>query len=344
MRLLVVTQKVDAQDDVLGFFHEWLRRFAARCETVEVICLQEGPHELPANVRVHSLGKEKGLGKLRRTLRLYRYLWRLRGRYDAVFVHMNPEYLVLAGWWWRLAGKHTLLWYSHRNVDLKLRVAAFFADVIASSAATSFRLKTDKLRVTGHGIDTGFFKPAAGPSRERWRLVSVGRITPIKRLTTAIEALAALRAGGIDAELQLVGQAGPGDRAYEQDLKRQVKALSLEPYVQFAGPVPYGKMPEVYKNADVSVNLAPTGGLDKAVLESMAAGLPTLVSNGGFAGFLGPYRQRLLFAQDDAADLAQKLAALYHATDRAALGAYLRGQVAAHSSLDSLIDKLISLL
>ena len=74
MRLLVVTQKVDAQDDVLGFFHEWLRRFAARCETVEVICLQEDPHELPANVRVHSLGKEKGLGKLRRTLRLYRYL------------------------------------------------------------------------------------------------------------------------------------------------------------------------------------------------------------------------------------------------------------------------------
>jgi glycosyltransferase involved in cell wall biosynthesis len=342
MRLLVVTQKVDAQDDVLGFFHEWLKRFAAHCETVEVICLYEGAHDLPANVHVYSLGKEKGSGRLVQVLRILRYIVVLK--YDAVFVHMNPEYLVLAGWWWRLAGKPTLLWYSHRNVDLKLRIAAYFAGIIASSAATSFRLKTNKLRVLGHGIDTELFKPAAGSPHERWRLVSVGRLTPIKRLKTAIEALAALRAGGIDAELQLVGQAGPGDGAYEQELKQQVKALSLGPYVQFAGPVPYGRMPEVYKDADASVNLAPTGGLDKAVLESMSSGLPTMVSNEGFADFLGGYKSRLLFAQDNAADLAEKLAALYHSTDKTLIETYLRGQVVAKAGLDALIEKLLSLL
>ena len=344
MKLLVLTQKVDEQDDVLGFFHEWLRRLADKVETLEVICLSAGHYKLPHNTRVHSLGKEEGKGRLARLMRLYRLLWKLRSEYDAVFVHMNPEYLVAAGWWWKLSRKKTLLWYSHRSVDLKLRVAAFFADTIASSSATSFRLKTPKLHVLGHGIDTELFSPAPKTHGPRWRLVSVGRITPIKRLTTAVEALALLRGQGIDAELALVGQAGTGDKAYERQLKEQIKTLSLEQHVRFAGPVPYGNMSGVYHGADVSINLAPTGGLDKAVLESMAAGLPTLLSNKGFADFLGPYEHRLLFAQDDAADLALKLAALYHASDRAATGAYLREQVVKRAGLDRLVAVLMSLL
>jgi glycosyltransferase involved in cell wall biosynthesis len=347
MKLLILTQKVDREDDVLGFFHEWLKRFSAQCEAVEVICLYEGAHDLPGNVRVYSLGKEKGSGRLRRLLRLYAYLWQLRGRYDAVFVHMNPEYLALAGWWWKLSGKPAVLWYSHRNVDLKLRVAVLFATAVASSAASSFRLATPKLRVLGHGVDTGLFAPRASPAERtgRWRLVSVGRLTPIKRLETAIEALALLRQGGIDAELTLVGQAtASGDQAYEQKLRAQVRALNLDSYVHFAGPVPYGRICEIYKVSDASINLAPTGGLDKAVLESMATGLPTFLSNEGFAELVGPYKPRLMFAQDNARDLADKLAAVYHAGDGAAAGAFLREQVINHAGLDALIKNLLSLL
>jgi glycosyltransferase involved in cell wall biosynthesis len=346
MRLLVLTQKVDSGDDVLGFFHEWLKRFAVQCEAVEVICLYEGAHDLPGNTRVHSLGKEKGAGRMRRLLRLYKHIWQLRGRYDGVFVHMNPEYLVLAGWWWKLAGKPALLWYSHRSVDLKLRIAVRFAACVASSAASSFRLATPKLHVLGHGVDTEFFSPKASPgSGGRWRLVSVGRLTPIKRLETAVEALALLRQGGIDAELALVGQAtASGDREYEQKLRSRVQSLGLDPYVNFAGPVPYGRMPGIYRASDASINLAPTGGLDKAVLESMATGLPAFMSNEGFAELAGPCRPRLMFAQDNARDLADKLAAVYHAGDGAEVGAFLREQVINRASLDALIKNLLSLL
>lgn len=344
MKLLVLTQKVDEHDSVLGFFHQWIEELAKHCEGVEVVCLFEGAHHLPNNVRVHSLGKEQGAGKIRRTLRFYRYLWQLRGRYDGVLVHMNPEYLVLAGWWWKLAGVPTLLWYSHRSVDLKLRIAERFVGVIASSAASSFRLQTPKLRVLGHGIDTALFTPSGGSVHTPWRLVSVGRLTPIKRLETVIEALALVRCG-IDADLTLVGQAvAPGDLAYAQRLKEQVQRLSLGSHVQFAGAVPYGEMASVYHAADVSVNAAPTGGLDKAVLESMATGLPTLVTNQGFAEYLGQYQGRLLCVQDDAADLAEKLSALYHANDSAAVGAALRQQVVARANLDALITNLLSLL
>ena len=55
MRILVVTQAVDADSSTLGFFVEWLREFSGRCERVDVIALSVGRHGLPANVRVVSM-------------------------------------------------------------------------------------------------------------------------------------------------------------------------------------------------------------------------------------------------------------------------------------------------
>jgi len=58
MKLLIITQKVDMNDDVLGFMHGWINEFAKHCEKITVICLQKGEHELSDNVKVLSLGKE----------------------------------------------------------------------------------------------------------------------------------------------------------------------------------------------------------------------------------------------------------------------------------------------
>ena len=58
MKLLIITQKVDINDDLLGFFHGWIAEFVRQCEQVTVICLQKGEYDLPRNVRVLSLGKE----------------------------------------------------------------------------------------------------------------------------------------------------------------------------------------------------------------------------------------------------------------------------------------------
>jgi len=56
MKLLIITQKVDINDDNLGFFHRWLEKLASRFEKLSVICLAEGEHHLPSNVAVFSLG------------------------------------------------------------------------------------------------------------------------------------------------------------------------------------------------------------------------------------------------------------------------------------------------
>jgi len=97
MKLLILTQKVDKNDDILGFFHRWLKEFAGRVEKLTVICLQKGEYDLPENVKVLSLGKERGVSKLGYVLNLYKYIWVLRAQYGHVFVHMNQEYVLLAG-------------------------------------------------------------------------------------------------------------------------------------------------------------------------------------------------------------------------------------------------------
>ena len=110
MSLLILTQKVDSSDPLLGFFHRWIEEFARYQDSITVICLEEGHHKLPANVRIFSLGKEKHRSRSAYVLMFYKHIWRERKKYDSVFVHMNQEYILATGWLWFASA-------NHRNVE-----------------------------------------------------------------------------------------------------------------------------------------------------------------------------------------------------------------------------------
>jgi glycosyltransferase involved in cell wall biosynthesis len=261
MKLLIVTQVVDSHDSDLGFFVRWIEEFAKHAERVEVICLKEGQHTLPANVHVHSLGKEKGVSRFGYVLHFYKYLWQLRHNYDAVFVHMNPEYVVLGGLWWRLTHKRVSLWYMHKSVNLKLRIAALLSNVILTGSKESFRLKSKKVQVTGHGIDTDFFSPDASVKRGDW-LLSVGRLMKSKRHDLVIRV-----AVEKNKELRIAGE-GP-ERANLEALAR-----SLNAKVTFLGPLSQAQLRDEYRAAALFIHTSETGSLDKVTLEALACGLP----------------------------------------------------------------------
>jgi glycosyltransferase involved in cell wall biosynthesis len=243
-----------------------VEEFAKHVERIEVICLKEGKHVLPANVRVHSIGKEKGVSRMKYVLNFYRYIWQLRHDYDSVFVHMNPEYVVLGGPLWRIWDKRTALWYTHKNVDMKLRIATMFANIIFTASKESFRLRTKKLQVMGHGIDTDFFSPDPSVPRGEWML-SVGRLMPSKRHDLAIER--AVREG---KALRIAGE-GP-ERARLEALARTRGAT-----VQFLGGVTQTQLREEYRTAAYLVHTSETGSLDKVVLEALACGLPVATND-----------------------------------------------------------------
>lgn len=161
MKLLIVAQVLDTEDPVLGFFHDWVHRLAHRIEHIEVICLREGKHELPQNVRVQSLGKERGRqSRITYAMRFLSYTWKLRGRYDAVFVHMNQEYVLLAGFWWLLLGKPVYLWRNHAQGSYLTDLAALFCRKVFCTSAHSYTAKYRKTVRMPVGVDTARFYPA----------------------------------------------------------------------------------------------------------------------------------------------------------------------------------------
>ena len=192
--ILIITQKVDKKDSILGFFHAWIEEFSKHFTFVTVICLQKGAVNLPNNVSVFSLGKETKGGRISYIYNFYRYIFSFRKNYDVVFVHMNPIYVILGGIFWRLFGKHIALWYTHKHVDMKLRVAERLTHKIFTASKESFRLPSRKLMVVGHGIDTEKFKPDFHVHDEKcFSVITVGRISPVKNYEIIIEAIARLK-------------------------------------------------------------------------------------------------------------------------------------------------------
>ena len=99
MRLLVFNLATDADDPILGFTTRWIRALAARVDFIQVITMRMGKLDLPDNVQVHSLGKEKGYSEARRLREFYKILARIlrEDRVDVCFSHMNPLLPFLPG-------------------------------------------------------------------------------------------------------------------------------------------------------------------------------------------------------------------------------------------------------
>ncbi len=258
MKLLITTQALDTKDPVLGFFVRWVEEFAKHCEQVTVICLRKGEYTLPQNVRVFALG---GGTKLTRTYKLLRGAYKFRNNYDAVLVHMNPEYLVAAGFLWRLLGKRAVLWYTHKSVDFKLRVATRHASAVLTASKESFRLPSPKLHIVGHGIDTDFFSPDPSVLRGTHAL-SVGRLNPSKRHDLAIR-----QAHSQGIEVKIAGD-GP-ERSNLEALAHELNAQ-----VTFLGGLTQAQLRDEYRRAGYLVHTSETGSLDKVVLEALACGCP----------------------------------------------------------------------
>jgi glycosyltransferase involved in cell wall biosynthesis len=289
--LLIVTQAMDKEDQALGFFHRWVEEFAKHADSIIVICLKEGKHTLPQNVRVYSLGKEKGkASSFTYALRFYRLIWRERRNYADVFVHMNTEYVVLGGIFWRLWGKCIALWYAHGSVTTRLKIAVALAHCVITSSKLGMRFRTLKLKVVGQGIDTEVFKPMPHSVSESVRLITIGRISKRKGIAETLPVLDALYGRGISFTYTLVGDAvTKDDHAYMHDLKEQIAQRPYAQCVHFAGAKPHDQLPELLNQSDVFINLSQTGSMDKTVLEAIACGVATISANPAYKDLLTPF-------------------------------------------------------
>jgi len=343
MKLLVLTQKVDKNDAVLGFFHKWLEKMAAHCESVVVICLGRGQSDLPANVKVLSLGKEAGASRFKYLINFFTYIWQERNQYDRIFVHMNPEYLVLGGWLWRIWRKPAYLWFNHQHGSWPARCGQIFAAKIFYTSASSFFSGRAKGVAMPVGIDTEIFNRADNESRPANSLLYLGRVSPIKNLEVLVEAAKIIDQKNAKFVLDIVGSALSKDAGYFKNLQIAVAELVADRKVFFQAEVPNYQTPAIYRQHDFFINLTNPGSLDKAILEAMACGCLTIVSNTSLKDILP---KELLFKEKDSLDLADKiLAALgWEEEKKEALRSALADYVGSRHGLDLLMDKLFTYL
>ena len=347
MRLLLFNLATDEADPVLAFTCDWIRQLARHCDRIDVLTMQRGDYQLPGNVRVFSAGRERGWSKPRRAANFYVQLLRLLSgrRYDACFAHMIPLFAGLGGPLLQARGIPITLWYTHRQRSRQLWLGQAFSQRIVSADASSYPYASERLRVLGHGIDTDFYRqrsPSASEA-EQPLVVQVARLSAIKNQATTIRAL-----GDLPLRLALIGGVQPGfPDSYRAGLQSLIDDLALSRRCQLLGDQSRDEVLAWYGRATIAVNMSPPGLFDKAVLESMACAVPTIVANPAFAPLLGEHSDLLLTdSPADVAGLHERIARISRLSgrERAAIGNLLRENVLREHSLPRLIERLMSVL
>ena len=203
------------------------------------------------------------------------------------------------------------------------RIVAGSDRIVAASAVERGQLvdlyaaDVARIAVVPCGVDTDLFAPGdrdtarAALGLEGGPLaLYVGRLAPIKGLTTLLDAIARLRAGGTPARLLIVG--GDTDEpldGHEADLRQRIARLGLAGAVRFVGAQAQDRLRAYYVAADVTVLPSYYESFGMVALEAMACGSPVIASRvGGLQTTVRDGVTGLLVGEHDAGALAETIA------------------------------------
>ncbi len=349
MNLLVLNLAVDANHVTLAFALRWIEELARRYDHVDVVTMSVGPHRLPPNVTVWSLGGERGLSKPRRFLRFYMTLFRIlrRRRIGVAFAHMNPIFAAMFAPVGKLIGVRTVLWYAHGAVPFALKIAESVVDACVTSTQEGFRLPSRKLSIIGQGVEPEvWMQETTRSSAEVFRIVSVCRLGPSKGVDLLLESVAAL----VDVlpmrvQLDIVGDAtNDAEAAHAASLRAIAAKLGVG--AVFHGRRSPAEVAQLLARADAFVAMSSTGSLDKAIVEAMMSGTVVVSCNDAFAAIARRIDREICVVTRDVASLSGRLELLARLTpsERAAIGVSLRAAALADHTLPALMDRLTGIL
>lgn len=345
MRLLWYNLATDEANSMLAFTPRWIEAVARHVEAIDVVTMTKGEYTLPDNVRVFSVGKEKGYSEARRVVEFYRIVGGLlmRHRYAGCFSHMMPLFTILGAPLLALARVPVTTWYAHLKLWWQIKAAHRLSRHMVASVPTAYPYRKDdgKFVAIGQGIDTSVFAPDGAPPLPP-QILSVGRISRVKDQTTLVRAVARLRDRGVGPfRVTILGEAL--DAAYAAELHGLIAELGLGDLVSVEPNVRMEALPALYRACTIHVNLTPTGSGDKVAWESMACGRPCVYANEGFDETVGSARGSLYFPHGDASALADRLSGLLSMSqrERDAVGEETRRGVERLHSLDRLARRIL---
>jgi D-inositol-3-phosphate glycosyltransferase len=213
--------------------------------------------------------------------------------------------------------------------DVDRIVAA--SEVERAQLVHHYRARFERISVIPCGVDTDLFRPGdAGAARatlgldDRPTLLYVGRIAPIKGLSTLLDAVGRLVARGRRVRLLVVG--GDSDEAvdgHQMHVRGLTCRLGLCDHVVFLGPQPQPALRDYYVASDLTIMPSFYESFGMVALEAMACGSPVVASRvGGLATTVRDGLTGFLVPEGDAGALAERIDSLLaDRSVRARLGA-----------------------
>ena len=157
------------------------------------------------------------------------------------------------------------------------------------------------------GVDPAIFSPRpARVSPDPFRILSVGRLAPVKGQHVLIDAVGLLISQGRSVELWIAG-AGP-----ERDsLERHCEARGLRQAIHFTGPLAQPEIRALYRETDCFAMASFAEGIPVVLMEAMAMEIPCVTTwIMGIPELIRHEIDGLLVAPTDAEALAQQIARL----------------------------------
>lgn len=308
LRLLFVTQELDRSSTNLAVTHTWAAELSQRTAAVHVVAARVGDVDLPSNVFVHGLGRERGRSR-RSTAMAFAWVCAkliVRRRVNVALAHMVPAYAVALSPITRMSRTPLVLWYTSHGSTAMLRRADRLMNAAVTASSDSYPICSNRAFVIGHGIDTGRFHPPAARGQSAGPVIGMaGRLTPLKGFEQGIRALAELRSANCrDATLRIAGEPFySSDRSYVDELQDLADRLGVRNAVEYVGAVRGDEMAGFYGSLDVFVNWRAQPALDKTGLEALACATPLVTNNSAYGGMLGELADAVLVG-DSGSELA----------------------------------------
>lgn len=158
------------------------------------------------------------------------------------------------------------------------------------------------------GIDNLFYQIENKAKNKSFTIGYVSRISAAKGWDTLLESLSVI-VKTIDCRLIVAGRG-----TQVKEFKMMIQNLGLSEYINYVGPVPYKKLPEVYRQMDLFV--FPTcleESLGLVGIEAMASGVPVIGSKiGGLTDYIVDNYNGYYFMPGNSESLASQILKYYY--------------------------------
>ena len=195
-----------------------------------------------------------------------------------------------------------------RSADVLLTVSECSRrDIIAALGLSA--AEAGRIRVVHNGVDEAFRAEGRAPIRALSdpaprTLLYVGRMDPYKNVPALVQAFALARPR-LPFPVRLV-LAGPADARYPE-APALAEKLGAADAIDFTGSVPFARLLELYRSADLLVHPSRYEGFGLQIAEAMRSGLPVLCTDGGSAAEVAGDAARIVPLREDAT-FAERLA------------------------------------